>query len=568
MQVPDQKLKEILIRDGLIKAEDFDAILTEAVRMGHNVADSLISRGIISQEYLNNLLVEYFGVARAELEGREIDENILKLLPEDISRQKKVVVFAQEPDGSLDVAMEDPSDLETIEFLKRYLKTNLKFFFATPGDMNKGLSLYSKGSSVEFKRVIEENIAASFRSRAAGIEEAAAELPIVAIVDNLVNYGVSSRASDIHLELLEDSLLVRFRIDGILHEFIRMPKEIHPSVIARIKLLAGLKLDEHLKAQDGRFRQQVGNDAVDLRVSVIPTYYGEKVEMRLLSTSQKPVSLIEIGMLADSAKIVEENIKKTYGMILVCGPTGSGKTTTLYSILSMLNRPEVNISTIEDPIEYSIKYVNQTQINPQAGITFASGLRSLLRQDPNIIMVGEVRDSETAEISINAALTGHLVFSTIHTNDAPTAVPRLLDMKVPAFLVAAVLNLIISQRLVGHICGDCIESYNIDDKTVKILEKQLKDMGIEKEVKIPKLIYRGKGCATCMHSGLKGRIGIFELLEFDDEIRKYVAGADFTLEGFRSLARKKGMKTMLEDGLIKAGQGITTIDEVLRVIRE
>ena len=568
MQVPDQKLKEILVRDGLIDEKAFEVILTESIRMGHNVADSLISRGIISQDYLNNLLIEYFGVDKADLEGRQIDENILRLLPEDISRQKKVVVFAKEPDGTLDVAMADPSDLETVEFLKRYLKANIRFFFATPEGLNQGLSLYSKESSREFKRVIEENIAASFRSRAAGIEEAAAELPIVAIVDNLINYGVSSRASDIHLELLEDSLLVRFRIDGILHEFIRMPKEIHPSVSARIKLLSGLKLDEHLKAQDGRFRQQVGNDAVDLRVSVIPTYYGEKVEMRLLSTSQKPVSLTELGMLDRSATIMEENIKKTYGMILVCGPTGSGKTTTLYSVLNILNHPEVNISTIEDPIEYSIKYVNQTQINPQAGITFASGLRSLLRQDPNIIMVGEVRDFATAEISINAALTGHLVFSTIHTNDAPTAVPRLLDMKVPAFLIAAVLNLIAAQRLVGKICPDCIESYNIDEKTIKILEKQLKDLELEKEVKIPKLLYRGKGCQTCMHSGLKGRVGIFELLEFDDEIRKYVSGTDFTLEGLRGLARKRGMKTMFEDGLMKVEQGLTTIDEVLRVIRE
>lgn len=568
MQIPDQKLKEALLKEGLIAEADFDTAVQESKRMGQNVSDILISRGIISESYFSDLLAEYFGVPKAHLDEKSIDEQLLRLLPEDLSRQKRVIVFGQDQDGSLKIAIEDPSDLETIEFLKRYLKSDVKIFLASRSDLNQGLTLYSRSSTVEFKRIIEENIAASLRSRVGGAEEAALDLPIVAIVDTLVGYGLSSRASDIHMEILEDSVMVRYRIDGILHEVIRMPKEVHPSIAARVKLLAGLKLDEHSKPQDGRFRQQLGSEVVDLRVSIIPTYYGEKIEMRLLTATQKPVSLEENGMLEDTAKIVRENIKKSYGMVLVCGPTGSGKTTTLYSVLTLLNRPEVNISTIEDPIEYSVKYVNQIQVNPQAGITFASGLRALLRQDPNIIMVGEIRDTETSEIAVNAALTGHLVLSTIHTNDAPTAIPRLLDMKIPAFLVSAVLNVILAQRLVGRICLDCIESYKVEQTVIDIIEKQLKELGIEKNVKPPKLLYRGKGCKTCGHSGLKGRMGIFEALELNDTIRQFIVSPTFELEGLRALARQQGMRTMFEDGLIKAERGMTSIDEVLRVIRE
>ncbi len=568
MQIPDQKLKEIIVQEGLIQEADFDAALGEAQRMGQSVADVLISKKIITQGYLDDVLSNYFSVAKAGLSGRQIDENVLRILPEDASRQRRAVVFDREPDGTLWVAMEDPNDLETVEFLKRYLKADLKIFLASRQDLTAALAGYSKGSSQEFKKVIEENIAASLRSKAAGIEQAAVELPIVAIVEALVSYGISTRASDIHMELLENSLLIRYRIDGVLHEFIRIPKEVHPSIAARVKLLAGLKLDVHDKPQDGRFRQKIGSDAVDLRVSVLPTFHGEKIEMRLLEGSQKPISLEDVGLLPEGVQIVRDNIKKSYGMALVCGPTGSGKTTTLYSVLGILNHPEVNISTIEDPIEYGIQYVNQTQINPQAGMTFASGLRALLRQDPNIIMVGEIRDEETADIAVNAALTGHLVLSTLHTNDAPTVIPRLFDMKVPPFLVAAVMNVAIAQRLVGKICLDCIESYKVDDATAGIIKRQLQEMGIDNEVKAPKLLYRGRGCNVCRHSGLNGRFGIFEILQFNEEIRRYVADPHFDLAEFRRLARNNGMRTMFEDGLMKAGQGLTTIEEVLRVVRE
>lgn len=568
MQIPNEKLKEALISDGLIAPEAFDVVVAEAARLGHDLPQTLISRGIITKSYLDELLARYFGVGKANLFSQSADEKILHLLPEEISKEKRAVVFKKEEDGSFGVAMEDPSNLEIIEFLHRYLGAEIKPYLASKEDLNVGLSLYSKGEVEDFRRIIEENVSASLRSRVSGEKEAAEELPIVAVVDNLVAYASSLRASDIHLEILEDGILARYRIDGVLREIMRLPKEVHPAITARIKLLAGLKLDEHNRPQDGRFRQRLGKDYIDIRVSIIPTFYGEKSEMRLLSASQTPPSFEEIGMLEDHVKILQDNIKKTFGMVLVSGPTGSGKTTTLYSVLNTLNKPEVNIVTVEDPVEYNIKYVNQTQINPAAGITFASALRSLLRQDPNIILVGEIRDEETAEISVNAALTGHLVLSTVHTNDAPTAIPRLIDMKVPPFLISAVLNLVIAQRLVGKICVHCIESYKPDSHLLELVKKQMKELGLEEVYKPAKIFYRGKGCSSCGQSGLKGRIGIFEMLSVDEEIGKYIAAPDFSLDELRKSARQKGMLAMFEDGLRKVERGMTTIEEVLRVIRE
>ena len=566
MQIPNEKLKEYLVNDGLIAPEVFDEIVAETNRLGHGLTETLISKGVITKDYFNELLANYFGVGKANLAAQKIDEALLRSLPEEISREKRAVVFKKEDDGAIGVALEDPSNLETIEFLRSRLGAEIRPYLASKEDLNVGLSLYSKGGVEDFRRIIEENVSASLASRAGGEKEAAEDLPIVAIVDNLIAYAISFRASDIHLEILEDGLLVRYRVDGVLREIMRMPKETHPAITARIKLLAGLKLDEHSRTHAGRFRHRMGRDYIDVRVAIIPTFYGEKSEMRLLSASQTPPSFEDIGILEDHKKILEDNIKKTFGMVLITGPTGSGKTTTLYSILNTLNKPEVNIVTIEDPVEYNIKYVNQTQINPAAGVTFASALRALLRQDPNIILVGEIRDEETAEISVNSALTGHLVLSTVHTNDAPTAVPRLLDMKVPQFLVGAVLNLVIAQRLVGKICVDCIESYKPDQHLLELIEKQMQELGLE--YRPPKVLYRGKGCGTCGHSGLKGRFAIFEMLPFDDEIRSYVLTAEFSLDGLRKLARKKGMVTMFEDGLRKTERGMTTIEEVLRVIRE
>ncbi|KKW00062.1 MAG: General secretion pathway protein E, partial [Candidatus Wolfebacteria bacterium GW2011_GWE1_48_7] len=330
---------------------------------------------------------------------------------------------------------------------------------------------------------------------------------------------------------------------------------------------AGLKIDEHYKPQDGRLRFVAGDEMTDVRVSIMPTLYGEKIVMRLLPAGQKPLALEEIGMLEDMVEKVEAALKKSFGMVVVCGPTGSGKTTTLYSILNMLNKPEVNMVTVEDPIEYHIQYVNQTQINTQAGVTFASALRAFLRQDPNIILVGEIRDEETAEISVHAALTGHTLLSSLHTNDAATAIPRLIDMKVPPFLIAAVLNLIIAQRLVRKICVSCIESFTPSADVLEVLQRTHEEMGGDGKV-VPKTLYHGRGCPVCNFTGHRGRMGIFEVLEIDNEVRTAISDPEFSLDALMKMARQKGMITMLEDGVRKAELGMTTMEEVLRVIRE
>ncbi len=568
LQISPQKLKEILVKEGIITPENFDDLTVQAKRMNQNIVDILISRSLITSDYFYSLIANHFSVEKANLISRQIEENVLRKLSEELARQKRVIIFNIEADGTLDIAMEDPSDLETIEFLKTHLKSNIKPFLASPEDLNRGFSFYGRHLTEDFKKIIQENIQATLRKKIGSIEEAAKDVPVVAIIDNLVSYAISLRASDIHIEILENTILIRYRIDGILHEILKIPKEVYPAIIARIKLLGGLKIDEHLKPQDGRFRYRLGPDIIDVRVAIIPVFYGEKVELRLLPSTQRPVSLTEIGMLEDTRKTIEENIKKTYGMVLVCGPTGSGKSTTLYSILNILNRPEVNIVTIEDPVEYDIQYVNQTQINPQAGITFANGLRAILRQDPNIILVGEIRDQETAEISVNAALTGHLLLSSLHTNDAATAVPRLTDMNIESFLVAAVLNVSVAQRLVRKICVNCIESYQIDAPMIKFLETYLKQVNPYSQIKVPRISYKGKGCSDCGMTGYRGRCGIYEVLNIDEDLRKLIINPNFSLNNLNDLAKKNGMVTMFEDGLRKATTAVTTIEEVLRVIRE
>lgn len=570
INLPPQRLKNMLVKAGVIEEGVFDAILKETERNKQNLANVLISGGFVNKDYFYSLLAQELNVEKVSLENTPIDKNILHLLPEETARLKRVIVFGKDENGAYKVAMENPADLETIDFLSLRLNGKIKPYLATEEDLNRGFVLYQEKITQDFKKVIEDSVKESLRSKALGgdIKEFASELPIVAIVDNLISYAVSSRASDIHFEIFEDGILIRFRIDGILHEILRIPKEIHPAIVARIKILASLRVDEHTHPQDGRFRYRVGSEQIDIRVSVIPTFYGEKVELRLLPSSQKPLSFRELGMFEDTSKIVSEAISKSYGMFLVCGPTGSGKTTTLYSILNILNKPEVNIVTIEDPIEYDIRYVNQTQVNPAAGITFASGLRSILRQDPNIIMVGEIRDGETADIAVQAALTGHLVLASLHTNDSPTAIPRLVDMGVPPFLVSAVLNAVLSQRLVRKVHLNCIESYLPSKEEIESIKNQIKEMGFGTEIKIPKIFYRGKGCAGCNYTGYSGRMAIFEVLDVSEKIRSLILSKDFNLDNVRKLAKEEGMVTMFEDGLRKVELGLTTIEEVFRVMRE
>jgi type IV pilus assembly protein PilB len=566
--IPDTKLKELLLADGLVNEGSFNAVAEEAARLNATVAESLISRNIITGDYFLGIVARYLNVPLARLEEKNIQADVLNLLPEDIARQKRAIAFARGQDGSVAVAMEDPSNLVDVEFLERYLKTRVVPYLASNDDLNRGYSLYGQTTVHSFKKIIEDNIKLSLRSKTRG-EEAAQDVPIVAIVDNILSYAMSLQASDIHLEIFDTFIIVRYRIDGVLHEILRIPKEVHAAIIARIKLLGDLKIDEHSKPQDGRFRHKVGGDVVDIRISVMPTFYGEKVVMRLLRSTNHPLSFKELGMLDDTAKTLNENVNKSFGMVLVTGPTGSGKTTTLYSVLNLLNKPDINIVTIEDPIEYDMSYVNQTQINPAAGITFATGLRSFLRQDPNVMMVGEIRDPETAETAVQSALTGHLVLSTLHTNDATTAVPRLLDMNIPPFLASAVLNAVLAQRLVRKIHTDCIESFEPDEATLSAIKNQLKELGIDPDqVKLPKRLYRGRGCAADGYTGYQGRIGIFEIFNVSDRLRAIINGQDFSLDKLKGVAREEGMITMFEDGLRKAERGVTTIEEILRAVRE
>lgn len=565
---PDQ-LKKLLVDQNLVAPERFDELYKEADRKNQSVIDILVSEKIVEHNYLNDLIASLLGVPRADFTVKPVDKAMVKLLDEGTARQRQAIVFGKEGDGTFDVAMTDPSDLETREFLAQKLGGKIKPFLASPEDLDRGFSVYGYELGQDFKKIIEDNVRASLVSQSKDAKEAAADLPIVGIVDNVLSYALASRASDIHIEILEESTFIRYRIDGILYQVMDITKAVHPGIVARIKLLAGLKIDEHFAPQDGRFRYQLGGQTIDVRVSTLPTFYGEKVEMRLLESSQKPLSLEELGMTPEVAKIVSDNLKKSYGMLISCGPTGSGKTTTLYALMNMLNRPEVNVTTIEDPIEYNMRYVNQTQVNAQAGMTFASGLRALLRQDPNVIMVGEIRDNETADIAVQAALTGHLLLSSLHTNDAPTAIPRFFDMKIPPFLVSSVLNLIIAQRLVRKVCQTCIYSYDIDPGVVGTLKIQLKDNGLDPEkVHIPKTLYSGKGCSACGGTGYRGRLGIYEVLEVDEKMKELIVKPEFDLEATRLAAQAAGMKTMFEDGLQKVEVALTTLEEVLRVIRE
>jgi len=565
---PDQ-LKKLLVEQNLIAPERFDELYQEAERKNQSVIDILVSEKIVERNYLSDLIASLLGVPRADFSVRPLDKDIVKLLAEDTARQRQVIVFNKEEDGTYDVAMVDPSDLETREFLEQRLNGRIRPFLASPGDLNRGFSVYGYELGQDFKRIIEEDVRASLVSQSKDVKEAAGDLPIVGIVDNILSYALASRASDIHIEILEESTFIRYRIDGILYQVMDITKAVHPGIVARIKLLAGLKIDEHFAPQDGRFRYEIGGQEIDVRVSTMPTFFGEKVEMRLLESSQKPLSLEELGMSPEVTKIVTENLKKSYGMLISCGPTGSGKSTTLYALMNILNRPEVNVTTVEDPIEYNMRYVNQTQINPQAGVTFASGLRALMRQDPNIIMVGEIRDDETADIAVQAALTGHLLLSSLHTNDAPTAIPRFFDMKIPPFLVSSVLNLVLAQRLVRKICSTCIYSYDADAAIVATLKIQIKENGLDPErVHIPKTLYAGKGCSSCGMTGYRGRLAIYEAFEVDEKMKTLIIQPHFDLQAVRVQAQASGMKTMFEDGLQKVEVAETTLEEVLRVIRE
>lgn len=571
MHIAEDKLKSLLEKTGLVDEKTFNDARDEAARLGQEITDVLVGRGVLTEEYLLEALEPYFGVPIIDLKQVVIPKETLELLPEAYAKTKRVILFEYDAAKKIaKVAMADPLDYDTIEFLRAKLNAWVEPRLTTPSNLKAGLKQYKKQIGEEFNKIIADNVD-KFMSEAGetDLSKLAEAVPIVTVLDSIVEHASSLNASDIHFEPLQKEVLVRFRIDGIMHEMLSLNKNIEPILVARVKILANLQIDEHRTPQDGRFRFEIegGSNIVDIRVNVMPVMHGEKVEMRLLKSTARPLTLEELGLPSASIQLVYEEIKKPHGMILVTGPTGHGKTTTLYAILHILNTPQVNIVTIEDPIEYEMQRINQTQVNAKAGITFANGLRSLMRQNPDIILIGEIRDNETVEIAIHAALTGHLVLSSLHTNDAPSALPRLLDMNAPAFLLASTVNVVVAQRLVRKICRNCIESYPISPETARLITAQLALTGDTHIKNVPKTLYRGRGCKLCGNSGYQGQIGIYEVLKITEKVRnlvlKQAPGGEI-----RKQAIADGMITMFEDGLQKVEQGTTSIEEVIRVVKE
>lgn len=580
MRISNEQLKEFLLDSDMVGKNELEETFAEAQKNNKKLGELLIAKKLIDELRLRKLYAYILGVPFVNLEKDIIPQDILRIVPEPIARKYKVVAF--EKNGQeLKIAMLNPEDIQTVDFIRKKSGLKIVACLATEDGIESVLRQYGKSLKAEFGDIIEKNAEAVSGQAEADLEKIAQGLPIIRIVDTLIKHAILQKASDIHIEPDEKEVRVRYRIDGILHDAMTLPAQIRDGTIARIKVLSNLKLDEHRVPQDGRFKIEKDGLKISFRVSILPIFDGEKVVMRLLDESAKGLTLESMGLTGKSLEIIHREIKRPNGMILVTGPTGSGKTTTLYTIMDILNTSEVNISTVEDPVEYRMPRINQTQIYPKVGLTFAAGLRSLLRQDPDIIMVGEIRDSETMDMAINAAMTGHLVLSTLHTNSAAGALPRLLDMGAEPFLVASTANVIIAQRLVRKLCPDCRKEYKIADKELnafkenydmpKILETiktsdQLKGKFNAKTQWEDLKLYKSAGCERCT-GGYRGRIGIFEVMEIDDDIKKMIS-QKATAEEIDNKAREKGMISMVEDGFIKAVQGITSLEEILRVTKE
>ncbi len=581
MKVDPNQLKTSIIQLGLLDKKMGEDAFKRAQKNNQNFEDLLIAEGIIPQNKLSNLKAFILGVPFVNLEGVIIPSEILKIIPEPIARTHNIIAFRKN-ENNLEVAMLDPDNLIAIDFIRK--KSNLRILprLTTSESIKNAFRQYQKTLEKEFGNVIKKEADDMLAKTSLGktgqeeLKKSAEELPIIRIVDTLIKHAILQRASDIHVEPAEKDFIVRFRIDGILRDVMTLPVFINSGIVARIKVLSNLKLDEHRLPQDGRFKFESEEYNYSIRVSILPVYDGEKIVMRLLSENTKAISLEELGIGGATLDVVEGKLKKSVGMFLVTGPTGSGKTTTLYSVLEILNTSQVNISTIEDPIEYRVPRINQTQVNSKIGLTFASGLRSLLRQDPNVIMVGEIRDNETAALAINAALTGHLVLSTLHTNSAAGAIPRLIDMQSEPFLLSSTLNIVLAQRLVRKLASKK-EKYNLEEGDLKDLSKYCdlnRVLQVLKEEKVIKssdtikdvVFYRPQPSPESS-DGYNGRIGIYEILNITETIKEMIVKRK-TSDEIQAQAQTEGMRTMTEDGFIKAARGITTIEEVLRVIMD
>ncbi len=603
MRVSDSLVEKLLVGAKKVTPDKLPALREQVIAEKKPLQDLVIKNNLVSEKDLTKLYAAEIDVPFIELNAKEIKREVLRLIPERIARQYKAVVFGVEPDGTKLLAMEDPDDIQAITFLKKQLGEAIKVHVTTGSMIQAALDQYRGNISSELTKVISPEEQEEDQEEAISEEDLAEDSPIAQTVNLLIEYAVKSGASDVHIEPREEYVLIRYRVDGVLREANKLPKKVLGALVSRIKILSNLKIDERRMPQDGRFKVEVAGALYALRVSTLPVVDGEKVVMRILDESSKAPTLEELGYWGAALDNVNKAIVQPHGMVLVTGPTGSGKSTSLFSILNILNTPTVNISTVEDPVEYRVVGTNQTQVNPVAGMTFVNGLRALLRQDPNIIMVGEIRDGETAGLAVQAALTGHLVFSTLHTNNAATCLPRLLDMQIEPFLIASTVRAVVGQRLVRRLCVDCRETFEPDAGALKQLaeifgladpatmkkihELEVKALagGIGKsnpthttaksteelsttDSKIIKL-WRAhdNGCENCGHSGYKGRLGIYEVLANSPEIQKLIVGSA-TSEGIQTQAVKEGMLTMQLDGFIKALRGQTSIEEILRVTAE
>lgn len=561
MPISDQELLNIIEDSGTIEKADLDKAGEIAKKENISLYESILKGDILSETQLDQLVADKLGVPFVILSTVSIPSEVLGLIPEIVSKKQKVIAFKKDKAG-LHVAMRDTKDIGLIELLKKKIGMPIIVYYSTAQEINNAAAQYSKGLIEKFDDIIKENLSKT-EGRKIGDE---GDLPIIKIVETILSYAYQNKASDIHMEPQELNSIVRFRIDGILHDILTLPIRIHEHIIVRIKVLSKLRIDEHQSAQDGKMQFKTPDEDLDIRVSLVPTTKGEKAVLRLLSSRSMQFSLESLGLVGDDLKKVQSAYKKPYGMILSTGPTGSGKTTSMYAILKLINGRGINISTIEDPVEYDIGGITQIQVNAKTNLTFAAGLRSILRQDPNVILVGEIRDDETASIAVNASMTGHLVLSTIHANDTATSFPRLFEMGIEPFLVASTVNIIIAQRLVRKIHTACRVSEEISSTELsKFFGKEAvsKVFGKQKTIRI----YKGKGCKVDHDTGYEGRIGIFEVLLMDEDIRKVIVSKADASE-IKKVSVKKGMKTMLEDGLQKIRDGYTTIEEVLRVTKE
>ena len=583
MRISDQTIESILKEGGTIDESQLADLKLLAERSKQALQEAIIEQKVLSEEDLTKLISDYIGVPFVRIEPKDIPEEVLKRIPEHIARQYNVVLFEKNDDESLSLAMEDPDDVQALNFIQKEIGYNTKVFLATRSNILDCLDNYRGNIDAELDEVIAVQKDASADDQNVSQDDFAENSPIAQTVNLLLEYAIKSNASDIHIEPREDYVQVRYRIDGVLKEVNKLPRNVHGALVSRIKILSNLKIDERRVPQDGRFKIKVSSKQYAFRVSTLPITDGEKVVMRILDESNQAVKLDQLGYWGLSLATVKDAMAQPNGMILV---------TALCSVLSELNTPDVNISTIEDPVEYKIPGVNQTQTNAKAGMTFASGLRALLRQDPNIIMVGEIRDGETANLGVQAALTGHLVFSTLHTNNAATCLPRLLDMGIEPFLIASTVKAVIGQRLVRRLCMNCRQAYtpnqeelkyitemfNIDTKSIKKihdLEQQAFDdkiggdtpMGSTEQTIARLWKPNPEGCDECGHNGFKGRVGIYEVLGISIPIQKMIT-ANATSNDIQDQAISEGMVTMQMDGLIKSLRGITTTEEVLRATRE